>query len=129
MSLDARERRVLDSIRDGLARSDPPLAARLAMFTRLASGEEMPARETIRADPGRPALLSRPGRDRSRRAGQRPGLQRAMLLLWLMTTLALIAVALAYNRGGGQGSCMGSWATLCSGPARASNSAPVRPAG
>ena len=47
MSLSAWEQQALDSIKDGLASSDPTLAARLAIFTRLASDEEMPAREKI----------------------------------------------------------------------------------
>lgn len=129
MSLNTWEQRALDSIRKGLASSDPSLVARLALFTRLVSGEEMPAREKIHAAAPRAALLSRPGPGPSRRADQRRGLQRVMLLLWLVTTLALIAVALAYNRGGSQGTCTGSWATLCSGAKPVSNSAPVKPAG
>lgn len=49
MSLSAREQQALDSITDRLAGSDPELAALLTGFTRLASGEEMPPREKIRA--------------------------------------------------------------------------------
>jgi len=37
MSLSAWEQDALNSIKNGLADSDPALAARLAMFTRLAS--------------------------------------------------------------------------------------------
>ena len=56
MSLSAWEQNALDSIKDGLASSDPTLAARLTIFARLASGEEMPAREKIPAGsrPSRP---------------------------------------------------------------------------
>ncbi len=46
MSLTTREQQALDSIKDDLASCDPVLAARLTIFTRLASGEEMPARRT-----------------------------------------------------------------------------------
>jgi hypothetical protein len=42
MSLSAREQQALNSIRDGLAGSDPELATLLATFTDQASGEEMP---------------------------------------------------------------------------------------
>jgi hypothetical protein len=42
MSLSAREQQALESIEDGLAGSDPGLASRLGIFSRLASGEEMP---------------------------------------------------------------------------------------
>ena len=45
MSLSAWEQQALDSIKDGLASADPTLVARLTILTRLASGEEMPARE------------------------------------------------------------------------------------
>ena len=46
-----------------------------------------------------------------------------MLLLWLVTTVALITVALASNRGGSQGTCTGSWATFCTAGTSAANSA------
>ena len=49
MSLSAWEQDALDSIKNGLADADPALVARLAMFTRLASGEDMPVREKIQA--------------------------------------------------------------------------------
>ena len=49
MSLSAWEQQALDSIKDGLAGSDPELAALLSAFTQLASGEEMPDREKVRA--------------------------------------------------------------------------------
>lgn len=50
MSLGAWERQALDSIRDGLAGSDPQLAALLTTFTELASGEEMPVRKRVRGE-------------------------------------------------------------------------------
>ncbi len=119
MSLSAWEQNALDSIKDGLASSDPTLVARLTIFTRLASGEEMPAREKIQ--PG--SRPSRPTAGQTRRAQQRPGLYQAVpLLLWLVTTVALIAVALAYNRGD-HGTCTGSWGTFCASAASAPHSA------
>ena len=108
MSISAWEKQALDSIKDSLACSDPTLVARLTIFTRLASGEEMPAREKIHAGSGRTVRRSR------------LGVQQAVLLLWLVTTVALIAVALAYHRGS-QGTCTGSWATLCAGAKSAAN--------
>ena len=120
MSLNAWEQQVLDSIKRGLASSDPTLVARLNIFTRLASGEEMPTREKLR--PG--ARRSRPRPRDPRRAC----LQQAVPpLLWLVITFALIAVALAYNRGGSQGTCSGSWVTLCSDRTSASGSTPGLP--
>jgi len=121
MSLSAWERDALDSIKNSLADSDPALVARLSMFTRLASGEAMPARDKLQAAsrrmtrrlPARPAPARRTGRMR-----QRLGLSRTMLLVWLVTTTALIAAALASSRVGGHLNCSGTWGTLC---ARASS--------
>jgi hypothetical protein len=121
MSLSAWEQDALDSIRDGLADSDPALAARLTMFTRLASGEAMPVRDKIQAASRRMvrrrAARRNPARQtgagRTRRMYQRLGVQRTMLLLWLVTTTALIAVALASSRVGGHLTCTGTWGTLC----------------
>src|SRR5260370_14012503 len=47
MSIGAWEKQALDSIADGLAGSAPDLASLLAIFSRLASGEAMPAREKL----------------------------------------------------------------------------------
>ena len=58
---------------------------------------------------------SRPEPRHTRRPYQRPGLQQAVMLLWLVTTVAVIAIALACNHGGGQGTCTESWATICTG--------------
>ena len=46
------ETRALGSIADGLAGSDPRLASMLTIFSRLAVGEEMPAREKTRVRRG-----------------------------------------------------------------------------
>ena len=105
MSLSAWEQDALDSIKNGLADSDPALVAQLAMFTRLASGEDMPVREKIQAVKRRVA--------RRRRMYQRLGVGRAMLLVWLVTTAALIATALASSRASGPGTCAGFWGSLC----------------
>jgi hypothetical protein len=122
MSLSSWEQQALDAIRDGLASSDPPLVARLTIFTRLASDEEMPAREKIPAGSRRAIQRSR---FEVRRVDQRLGLQGAMLLLlWLVTSVALITVALANNRGS-QGTCPGSWPTSCAGGTSASGSSPA----
>ena len=121
MSLSAWEQDALDSIKDRLASSDPTLVARLTIFTQLESGEEMPTREKIHVGSQRAFRHSRSGPLHTR---QRLGLQQAVpLLLWLVTTVALIAVALASNRGGSQGTCTGSWATFCTGGTSAANSA------
>ena len=122
MSLSAWEQQVLDSIRDHLVSSHPTLTARLAIFTRLASVEELPAREQIQ--PGaRPILRPRSRPRVARRVYERLGFQRTALLLWLVTTAALISVALFVSHTGTQSTCTGSWATLCTGAASAPKSA------
>jgi Protein of unknown function (DUF3040) len=45
MSLNYHQQRQLDSIESRLLRSDPQLAAMLAMFGRLCAGQRMPVRE------------------------------------------------------------------------------------
>jgi len=119
MSLSAWEKQALDSIKAGLAGSDPELAALLSAFTQLASGEDMPNRESIRAGSRRALRRLRRVRWRSsvRRMGQRLGIQRAALLLWLLTTAALIAVALVLNAGGDHGTCTETAALVCVDPA------------
>ena len=107
MSLSAWEQDALNSIKVGLADSDPALAARLAMFTRLASAEDMPVREKIQA-------VKLGVARRRRRLYQRLGVGRAMMLLWLFTTLTLVTAAGASSRGAsGPGACAGSWGSLC----------------
>lgn len=132
MSLSAWEQQALDSIKEGLASSDPTLVARLAIFSRLASGEDMPAREKIQVGSGRAVRRSYPVLGHPRRSGepghapliyQRLGLQRAAVLLWLVIALALIAVALVFNRDGTTRACTGTWATFCSSASSAPKSA------
>ena len=119
MSMSAWEQDALDSIRDGLTDSDPALVAQLAMFTRLASGEAMPVREKIQVVSQR--VVHR-GARRSRRLYQRLNLGRVMLLVWLVTTLALIAAALATSRASA-GTCTGSTSALCRGASTAPQTA------
>jgi hypothetical protein len=127
MRLSTWEQQALDSIKDDLASCDPTLVARLTIFTRLASGEEMPAREKTHVGSRRAVRRSRPEPRHTRRPYQRLGLQQAVMLLWLVTTVALIAIALAYNHGGSQGTCTRSWATVCTGATSAPNSVPGIP--
>jgi hypothetical protein len=121
-SLSTSEQQALDSIKDDLASCDPALVARLAIFTRLASGEEMPAREKVQAGSRRAVRPSRSEPRHTRRRYRRLGLQQAVMLLWLVSTVALIAIALASSHGGSQGTCPRSWATSCIGATSAPNS-------
>jgi hypothetical protein len=122
MSPDAWEERALDSIGDRLAGSDPELAKLLATFTRLASGEEMPVREQLPARSQRAIRRSRRNRRRSHR-----GVERALLLLWLLITIGLITTAVTLSRNGSQSGCMARWPGICADAAPAHGSpAPVR---
>jgi hypothetical protein len=131
MSHSAREQQALDSIEDGLAGSDPHLATMLAIFTRLASGEEMPARENVsvslRQTTGRaPRNRRRSRRNRTsrhvHRVYRRLGFGRAALLLWLLITIALIAIGPVLSRGGSRDACASIWIAACAGSAPAHNS-------
>ena len=96
MSQNEPEMQDLGGLKEGLAGSDPRLASMLNIFSRLAAGEEMPVREKIRVRRGRPAA------HHPRRARRHPrlGLQQAMLLLWVVITAAVLAVALVLNTSG-----------------------------
>ena len=127
MSLSAWEEQALDSIKDEFADSDPKLVKLLTGFTQLVSGEAMPVRDKIRAGSRRVIPYSlRQGRRccrtgtcrNSSRVFRRLGVQHALLLLWLVISVTLIAVALVLSRGGSQGTttqaCPGSWPASCS---------------
>ena len=125
MSLSEPEMQTLGTIEHGLAGSDPRLASMLTIFTRLAAGEEMPARESTRVRRGRLAA-HRPRRTRrhprrgtarpqARRLYPRLGRQQAILLLWAVTTAALLTIALLLNTGG-HDACIQSIGTTCPSP-------------
>ena len=121
MSLSPKEQQALAFMEDGLAGTDPELASLLATFARLASDEEMPVREKIRAT--RHRARRRPHRNQSQRRGNarrdarrlclRLGWPQTMLLLWLAVTIALVAVALMINRGSRNGPCAESRPMVC----------------
>ncbi len=82
----------------------------LSIFSRLAAGEEMPAREKIRIRRGRLAAR-RPRHPRryphrviahpqAHRLYPRLGWQQAMPLLWAVIAAALLAIALVLNTSG-----------------------------
>jgi len=95
MTLSERDKQALGSIENGLAGSDPLLASMLNIFSRLAAGEEMPARKKTRV-----------------RRDPRPGWSRAMLLAWVAISGGLLAVALILNTGGHK-ACIGWTGTGC----------------
>ena len=125
MSFTELERQALGSIADGLAGSDPRLASMLTIFSRLAAGEEMPAREKTRVRRGRPAVR-RPRRarryprggmafPRPRRRYPRLGWPQAMLVLWAVISAALLTASLALTASGPK-TCARSMGTACPSP-------------
>jgi|HubBroStandDraft_4_1064222.scaffolds.fasta_scaffold65360_2 hypothetical protein len=115
MSLSAREQHALDSIETALTGSDPDLAVLLATFGRLTSGEEMPGREKILGT----RWWYRPrGRRWSRawslvrRVWRRLGWPRTGLLLGIVVSVGLVALAPVINRGS-QRTCPAAWAAAC----------------
>ena len=125
MSFNQLETQALGSIADGLAGSDPRLASMLAIFSRLAAGEEMPAREKTRVRRGR-AAAHRPRRARRhprrgrafpqpRRLCARLGWQQAMLVLGAVISAALLTAALALTASGPK-TCARPMGTACPSP-------------
>ena len=118
MSFTELERQALGSIADGLAGADPRLASMLAIFSRLAAGEEMPAREKTRVRRGRPGFL-RPRRGtafpHARRRYARLGWPRAMLVLGAVVSAALLTAALALTASGPT-TCARPLGTACPSP-------------
>jgi hypothetical protein len=109
MSFTDLERQALGSIADGLAGSDPGLASMLTISSRLAAGEEMPAREKTRVRRGWPAA------HRPSRLHPRLGWQQAMLVLGAVISAALLTAALALNASG-HTTCARSMGTACTSP-------------
>jgi hypothetical protein len=102
------EHRALDSIASALAGSDPKLASLLATFSRLASSEEMPAHEKVRSLLRHPPHRRWPRPRRGKALHRRRGPQRAAVLIWLLTSITLITVAVIISRGGPV-SCPHAW--------------------
>jgi len=102
------EHQALDSIASALGGSDPKLASRLATFSRLASSEEMPAHEKVRSPLRHPPYRRWPHPRRGKTPHRRRGPQQAAVLIWLLTSITLITVAVISSRGG-PGSCPHAW--------------------
>ncbi len=119
MSLSAWEQQALDSIKNRLAGSDPELAAMLATFTQLTTGEEMPVAEEITAG------SQQANRRHVRRFYQRLDLRWVALSLWLLATIAVISIALALTSGPSRGTYTELWAATCISPVPAHSLLPV----
>jgi hypothetical protein len=120
----------LDSLASALGGSDPKLASLLATLSRLASSDEMPAHEKVRSPLGHPPRRwPRPRRGKAPR--RRRGPQQAAVLIWLLTSITVITVAVIISRGG-PGSCpprMGNLRALASRAVEASRRAALGIAG
>ena len=127
MGLSAHEQHALHAIEERLADSDPKLASQLAMFTRLTSGKKMPGREKVRKGRRHPAR-GRAGQS-VRRLYRGMGWQRAMLLLWLLTAIVLIAAALAISHRGATWTCTQPWTASCASKTPAHHPNPVQRGG
>ena len=125
MSFTELETQALGSIENGLAGSDPRLASMLNIFSRLAAGEEMPAREKTRVRRGRPAA-HRPRRARrhprratarsqARRLHPRLGWQQARLVVAAVISAALLTAALTLTASA-HNTCARPMGTACPSP-------------
>ena len=103
------EPQALDSIARALGGSDPKLASLLTTFSRLASSEEMPPHEKARSPLRHPPHRRWPRPRRGKALHRRRGPQRAaFVLIWLLTSITLITVAVIISRGGPV-SCPHAW--------------------
>jgi hypothetical protein len=96
VSLSAHEQRTLSCIADELAASNPKLASILAVFNRVAWGEEMPVRQDVGKSWRREAGYSRRSRGRTlKHRRQRRTIRAAWLAIaaWILISAALITVA------------------------------------
>lgn len=101
MSLSSHDRNVLARISADLTGSDPDLAGMLGTFAQLTAADDLPAREQLR--PHWP------------RAWRRLRAAQLLILVWLLVTAAMIAVAVSLS-GSGTASCNPLWAQACAGP-------------
>ena len=94
------ERQAPNSIHSTLGHTDPKLASQLAGFSRLASSKEMPAHERVRSPLRHPPYRRRSRRRRGKAPYRGRGLQRTVVLTWLVTSVTLITVAVILSNGG-----------------------------
>jgi hypothetical protein len=94
------EHQALESIQGTLGHTDPKLASLLATFSRLASSEQMPAHEKVRSPLRHPPHRRRPHLRRAKAPHRHRSLQPAVILAWLITSIAMITVAVILSRGG-----------------------------
>jgi hypothetical protein len=94
------EHQALDSIQSALGHTDPKLASLLATFSRLASSDDMPAHEKIRSPLRHPPHLRRSHPRRGKAPHRHRSLQRAAVLIWLVTSIAMITAAVILSRSG-----------------------------
>jgi hypothetical protein len=115
MSISEREQQALVSIEEDLAGSVPELAAKLAVFTRLAAGEAMPPRERVwrpaRTSPARPATAS--ASRGSARAWLRLRRRTVWRLMAMVVVLAILALAFATSHGATHDICTVTGAAAC----------------
>lgn len=128
MSLTTREEQALAGIENRLAGSDPKLAALLVTFARLNSGEAMPDREDVREDVRMQGRWTYRVFRRARRLlAAYAGLTQAMVLLWVLVAVGLIAVGVALSGVGPGAACARSWPVACAVPAPAHVARPAAP--
>ena len=94
------EHQALNSIQSVLGHTDPKLASLLATFSRLASSEQKPTHERVRSPLRHPPYRHSYRRRRGKALDHGRGLQRTVVLIWLVTSVTLITVAVILSNGG-----------------------------
>jgi len=124
VSLSAHDKKALDLIEEGVAGTDPHLAAMMSAFSRLADGEAMPGHERIGGGKrdvatraGHVTLTARPGRHQPRTAGQHLRSRwsgKWVALAWLvMLLVSLVVAAVVLSRSGTSAACAGWPPSAC----------------
>src|SRR5262245_39107596 len=93
------EPQAVDSIASALGGSDPGVAALRTTFSRLVTSEEMPAHEKERSPLRHPPYRRWPHPRRDKTPHRRCGPQQAAVLIWLLTSITLITLAVIASRG------------------------------
>lgn len=114
MSISERERQALDSIEDELAHSAPRLAAKLAMFARLAADERMPAREPVRSVAWkRGGWAAAGGRAEPCPRGRWHIGRKTRVWLWLASIAAALGLMVTLTHGTTVSACVHSLTPAC----------------
>lgn len=115
MGLGPRDQRLLAQIERALHGSDPKLAGKLTMFTRLTSREEMPLRERVLVKPSRLVRFA--------------PVAMAMFVLGMILVSVTVLSRIGPPAREAGGACATAWVRGCQAPATSAHPARSRASG